>query len=97
VPTTPWLRGGSTTGSIRGSARQLLRRELAVIVQPYNSLAYIPAWIMREAAAHYTLSEETYFLSISQVPCARRSMRFWAFPSPNSHESPPTIVNHVLP
>jgi len=35
--------------------------ELAVIVQPDSSLAWIPAWMMREAAAQYTLGEEPHF------------------------------------
>src|SRR6266852_1254956 len=32
--------------------------ELAVIVQPDSSLAWIPAWMTHEAAAQYALSEE---------------------------------------
>ena len=35
--------------------------ELAVIVQPDSSLAWIPAWMMRETTAQYTLSEEPHF------------------------------------
>jgi hypothetical protein len=35
--------------------------ELAVIVQPDSSLARIPAWMMHETAAQYTLSEEPHF------------------------------------
>jgi hypothetical protein len=35
--------------------------ELAVILQPDGSLARIPAWIMHETAAQYTVSEQPHF------------------------------------
>ena len=44
-------------------ARRLEYRgvELVVVLQPDSSLACIPAWMTREAAVQYTLSDKPHF------------------------------------